>query len=75
MKTKVYLLLAVLTLSCTFTTVSYTHLYLPARSVNSVTENGKKIASIDEISFLKAENGYVVLKVGSGNYQFNSRIR
>lgn len=50
-------------------------LYLPARSVNSVTENGKKIASIDEISFLKAENGYVVLKVGSGNYQFNSRIR
>lgn len=50
-------------------------LYLPARSVNGVTENGKKIASIDEISFLKAENGYVVLKVGSGNYQFNSRIR
>jgi alpha-L-rhamnosidase len=49
-------------------------LYLPARSVNSVTENGKKIASIDEISFLKAEDGYVILKVGSGSYQFNSRI-
>ncbi len=49
-------------------------LYLPARSINSVTENGEKIASIDEISFLKAEDGYVILKVGSGSYQFNSRI-
>jgi alpha-L-rhamnosidase len=49
-------------------------LYIPARNAKSVTENGKNISSINEISFMKEENGYVVLKVGSGNYQFNSRI-
>lgn len=49
-------------------------LHVPARNVKSVTENGKDISSINEISFLKEENGYVILKVGSGNYQFNSRI-
>ena len=49
-------------------------LHVPAQNVKSVTENGKDISSINEISFLKEENGYVILKVGSGNYQFNSRI-
>jgi alpha-L-rhamnosidase len=49
-------------------------LYIPARNAKSVTENGKNISSINEISFMKEENGYVVLKVGSGDYQFNSRI-
>lgn len=49
-------------------------LHLPARNVKSVTEGGKNIASIREISFLREEKGYVVLNVGSGDYQFNSRM-
>ena len=49
-------------------------MHVPARNLRSVTENGKNISSVNEISFVKEENGYVVLKVGSGDYQFNSRI-
>lgn len=46
--------------------------YVPAENVSSVTENHKKIRRSKRISFDRLEDGYAVLKVNSGNYQFES---
>lgn len=48
--------------------------YVLAKSANSITEGNKKISTLKEISLLKEERGYVILKVGSGSYQFKSKI-
>ena len=47
-------------------------IYIPAKDVESVTENGKSIRNIDGLKFLRKEGNYVVLKVGSGTYDFVS---
>ena len=46
-------------------------LYIPATDKKQVTENGKKLSSIQGIKFLKNEANFVVFEVGSGNYTFN----
>jgi alpha-L-rhamnosidase len=46
--------------------------YVPASNVKTVTEGGKAIGKVKELTFLKEEKGYVVLLVGSGNYWFKS---
>jgi alpha-L-rhamnosidase len=63
-----------LTMAVTIPENSTAIVYVPARNVESVTENGKKIAAVNEISFMKEENNYAVLKVGSGSYHFKSKI-
>jgi alpha-L-rhamnosidase len=44
--------------------------YVPAKSMDEVTERGKKISVIKEIKPVKMENDRVVLSVGSGDYDF-----
>lgn len=44
--------------------------YIPAAAENKITEGGKAIGSVKEIKTTGIENGFVVLTVGSGNYQF-----
>ena len=46
--------------------------YIPIMSVKEVNENGKPVSESKNIEFLKDENGYRLLKIGSGTYQFLS---
>jgi len=46
--------------------------YVPAESADVVRESNKALSSIKEIEISGTENGYVVLKVGSGKYQFTA---
>lgn len=45
-------------------------IYIPAKSIDSVLENGKPLSSLKEITIQGLEDGYVVMKTGSGKYQF-----
>jgi alpha-L-rhamnosidase len=47
--------------------------YVPAKSAESVTENGKPAVQADGVKLVRMENGRAVLSVGSGNYCFESR--
>jgi alpha-L-rhamnosidase len=46
--------------------------YVPASVESSVTESGKKLADVPNIEVVGREDGYVVVKLGSGAYQFES---
>lgn len=46
--------------------------YVPLTTVKQLTENGKPVSESKNIEFLKDENGYRLLKVGSGTYEFLS---
>jgi alpha-L-rhamnosidase len=46
--------------------------YIPLMTGKQVTESGKPISEANEIELLKDENGYRLLKVVSGSYQFLS---
>ncbi|HSC55099.1 MAG TPA: glycoside hydrolase family 78 protein [Phnomibacter sp.] len=46
--------------------------YVPAKTVESVTENGKPVNTHTDIKMQGLENGYVVLQVGSGMYVFET---
>lgn len=46
--------------------------YVPAKSPEVVTESGQSIGSVEEIIFVKFENGYSVYNVQSGIYTFES---
>jgi alpha-L-rhamnosidase len=45
--------------------------YLPAAAADGITEGGKPLPAVKEIQVAGQEGNYVVLKVGSGNYQFS----
>lgn len=45
-------------------------IYLPAESLQQITESGKKTEALPEIDFLKMDQGYAVFTVGSGKYNF-----
>jgi alpha-L-rhamnosidase len=46
--------------------------YLPAKDVQSITENGKALAKIAGVRSVKMEAAHAVLEVGSGTYHFVS---
>ncbi len=46
--------------------------YVPAKSINQVYEDGMFAANARDIKFLGMENGYAVFNVGSGKYHFVS---
>lgn len=46
--------------------------YLPAQSVDVVTERGRPPARDSGVDFLRMENGRAVLEIGSGNYRFEA---
>lgn len=48
--------------------------YIPAKSVDTVTESGRAAAGSRGVNFLKMEDGYAEFEVPSGEYTFVSRI-
>lgn len=46
---------------------------IPARDTKSVREGGKPAAGARGVKMLRAEEGYAVMEVGSGTYQFEAR--
>lgn len=51
--------------------------YIPANSVEEITENGSTTANNKDIKFIKEDDGAVVLEIVSGNYTFirNKKFR
>jgi len=47
--------------------------YVPASGAAAVTESGKPLEKACGVKVLRAENGRVVLEVGSGDYRFAAR--
>ncbi len=48
--------------------------YIPTKDAASVTESGKPAAQAEGVSFLRMENNAAVYAVGSGTYQFQSKL-
>ena len=48
--------------------------YLPAESVKSITESGKKFQDAMGVHFLKMEGDRAVFEIGSGDYYFQSKL-
>ncbi len=53
---------------------SEARVYVPAKNIEGLKENGRAVKDVPEISFLKMDGGYAVLKVGSGEYNFSSKL-
>jgi len=49
-------------------------IYVPASTAESITENGKPLSEVKEITETGKEGNYMVLQVGSGIYHFSSVI-
>ncbi|MBX2898677.1 MAG: family 78 glycoside hydrolase catalytic domain [Cyclobacteriaceae bacterium] len=47
--------------------------YIPASNRTAVTESGKPLASVKDISIKSEEGGYVKVTVGSGKYLFSAK--
>jgi len=45
--------------------------YIPAKSIASITENGQALSAVPSIVVKGIEIDYVVVELGSGNYQFS----
>ncbi|WP_447642947.1 MULTISPECIES: family 78 glycoside hydrolase catalytic domain [Chitinophagaceae] len=48
--------------------------YIPAYAFQYVQESGKALQDIEGIRMIAMENGYAVLEIGSGKYEFLSRF-
>ncbi|MEZ4720391.1 MAG: glycoside hydrolase family 78 protein [Flavobacteriales bacterium] len=48
--------------------------YIPTSNANSVVESGRLIIDSPDISVISEESGRIVLKVGSGDYSFQSDL-
>jgi len=46
--------------------------YIPAQKVENVTENGTQLKQLDGIEILEKKGDRVLVKIGSGKYQFRS---
>ncbi|MBX2920646.1 MAG: family 78 glycoside hydrolase catalytic domain [Chitinophagaceae bacterium] len=47
--------------------------YIPAKTIQSITESGRNISHIKECRFLRSEGQWAVYEAGSGNYVFKSK--
>jgi hypothetical protein len=47
--------------------------YVPAGSVEAVTERGKPVVQAEAVQFVKAEGGAAIFRTGSGTYHFETR--
>jgi alpha-L-rhamnosidase len=47
---------------------------VPAKSVEEVTESGKKASTAEGLKFVKMDGGMAVFEAGSGNYSFKSDL-
>ena len=50
-------------------------LYVPACNAANVTESGRSLKSAPGVTFMKVKDGRVMLRVGSGTYQFFAKGR
>ena len=48
--------------------------YVPAKDVSHVTENGHPVEKAQGITFLRTENGFAVFDVEAGSYSFSSQL-
>ncbi|MFZ0533617.1 MAG: glycoside hydrolase family 78 protein [Anaerolineales bacterium] len=48
--------------------------YVPAKEVSHVAENGHSVDKVQGITFLRMQNGFAVLAVESGSYSFSSQF-
>ena len=48
--------------------------YIPAESAKSVTESGRRATGAKGVKFLHMKQGTAVFTIGSGNYQFESKV-
>jgi alpha-L-rhamnosidase len=48
--------------------------YIPAESAKSITESGRRATGAKGVQFLHIKQGTAVFTVGSGNYQFESKV-
>ncbi|MHC4750239.1 MAG: family 78 glycoside hydrolase catalytic domain, partial [Planctomycetota bacterium] len=48
--------------------------YVPAVSAESVTEGGKPAATAEAVRYLHMDRGKALFTIGSGNYQFTSKL-
>ncbi|MBN1899982.1 alpha-rhamnosidase, partial [Candidatus Sumerlaeota bacterium] len=49
--------------------------YFPCSEVSSVREDENPAAESEGVKFLRSENGFAVYEIGSGKYEFKSRVR
>ena len=49
-------------------------IYVPAKSVETVTENGRLVAECKDVKFLRMTDGCAVFAVDSGQYEFESKL-
>jgi len=49
--------------------------YIPFSSQSTLKEGDRLVSDMDDIEFIKEENGYVVCRVGSGKYQFTTSLK
>ena len=49
-------------------------IYVPAKDVSHVTENGRPVEKARGVKFLRAENGFTVFDVEAGSYSFSSQL-
>jgi len=61
-----------LTFDVTIPANSTAVVYVPTSNIKSITESGKPIGRVKELTLLKEEKNYAVLLVGSGSYSFKS---
>lgn len=47
--------------------------FVPAKSVDDVTESGKEVNNAEDVKFIKMDEGKAVFEIGSGNYHFVSK--
>lgn len=45
-------------------------IHIPAKDAGNIEESGKKLSASKEVELAGTEDGYVIVKVGSGNYRF-----
>ena len=50
-------------------------IYVPAKDVSHVTENGHSVEKTRGITFLRMENEFAVFDVDSGSYTFSSKTQ
>jgi alpha-L-rhamnosidase len=48
--------------------------WIPAKENSRLTENGKSIKNIEGAKLIEYRNGYAVVEVGSGDYNFESQL-
>jgi alpha-L-rhamnosidase len=64
-----------LTLNVTIPPNTTATVYVPAELREEVTEGGKPVMESPGVDFLRMKDGRAVLSVGSGSYQFASKVK